>query len=125
MILFGIKTLPDLATNSSFSVAGDRGGSGHEGPAGLQLSQEAVADFGGVTQLVVHFGAAPAPEACRNMLAVLLDQAAYRLTQVCCCWWQCQGSASNDAHTSHCAAFDTEALAYLIACCLYMLYVRI
>ena len=85
MISFGIKALLDLPTNNSFSVAGDRGGSGQEGAAGLQLSQEGVAEFGGVTQLVVHFKAALTPEACWNMLAVLLDQAAYRLTQVCCC----------------------------------------
>ena len=47
-----------------------------QGPAApLQLSQEAVSDFGGIRQLIAHFKAASSHEARCNLLAVLLDLA--------------------------------------------------
>lgn len=48
--------------------------------AALQLSQEQLSEFGGVRQVVAHFRAAPTSEACRNLLAVLLDHVAHHLT---------------------------------------------
>ncbi len=49
--------------------------------ASLQLSQEQLSEFGGVRQVVAHFKAAPTSEACHNLLAVMLDQATYNMTQ--------------------------------------------
>ena len=48
--------------------------------AALQLSQEQLSEFGGVRQVVAHLKAAPTSEACRNLLAVLLDHVAHQLT---------------------------------------------
>ena len=50
--------------------------------ASLQLSQDLVAQFGGITQVVAHFKAAPTAEASRNLLVIILDYAASSLAQV-------------------------------------------
>lgn len=72
-------------------IAEDKHEGGEEVSGGLQLKSEAVADFGGNAELVAHFKAAPTPEACRNLLAVLLDHASHRLIQVGCCPSHCPG----------------------------------
>ena len=50
--------------------------------AGLHLSQQLLAEFGGIGQVAAHFQAAPTAEASRNLLAIMLDHAAHQLTQV-------------------------------------------
>ena len=63
--------------------AEERRGSQMSSASELQLSPEAVSDFGGVRQVVAHFKAAPTHEARCNLLAVLLDLAVLDLNQVC------------------------------------------
>lgn len=53
--------------------------------ASLQLSQELVSEFGGIRALVAHFKAAPTSEACRNLLAVMLDYAIHQIAQASLC----------------------------------------
>lgn len=57
----------------------------------MQLSQELLAEFGGMRAVVAHFKAAPTSEACRNLLAVMLDHVIYHLTQVTYSLWSVLG----------------------------------
>lgn len=57
--------------------------SGEPGEPALVLSDERLDDFGGPAAVVQHFRAAPSPEACRNLLAVLLDHVAAVHIKVC------------------------------------------
>lgn len=50
--------------------------------AQLQLSQELLSELGGMSMLIAHFKQAPTVEACRNLLAVMLDYITLRLVQV-------------------------------------------
>ena len=57
----------------------------------MQLSQELLAEFGGMRAVVAHFKAAPTSEACRILLAVMLDYVIYHLTQVTYSLWSVLG----------------------------------
>ena len=57
----------------------------------MQLSQELLAEFGGMRAVVAHFKAAPTSEACRNLLVVMLDHVIYHLTQVTHSLWSVLG----------------------------------
>lgn len=50
--------------------------------AHLQLSADLLSELGGISLLTAHFKQAPTTEACRNLLAVMLDYVSLRLVQV-------------------------------------------